>query len=158
MHARVAVGGRTEQIALLVETNAPGVVACTPQELEFRAVRLEAVEALAKSVLLLADGAVEARVTDDAVDPVVQAVLQVTRAGMRVAGVPAAEENLALISHVVAVGVSEEQRVRRLVNDHPAAGEDQARGNAQLVGEDRNPVGLALALGIFQYQDAIATL
>ena len=49
--ARVAVGRRAEEEALLAEADAPGVVVGGAQELELRAVGLEAVEALAEAVL-----------------------------------------------------------------------------------------------------------
>ena len=67
---------------------------------------------------------------------------------MRVAGAPAGEQHLAHVGHVVAVGVLEEQRVRRLVDDDAAVGEGQAGRDAQLVGEDGELVGLAVAVGV----------
>src|SRR5437660_12508439 len=91
--ARVAVGGRAEQEALLAEAHAPGVVVGAAQELELGPVRPEAEETLLEAVLLAADCAAEARVADHAVDPVVRAPPQVARPRVRVVREPAAEQD-----------------------------------------------------------------
>ena len=53
----------------------------------------------------------EAGVADDRVDPVVEPVAQVGRAGVGVARAEAGEEDLALVGLAVAVGVLEEEHV-----------------------------------------------
>ncbi len=47
---------------------------------------------------------------------------------------------------------------RRLVDDHAAVGEGQAGGNAQLVGEDGELVGLAVAVGVLENDDPVVAL
>ena len=77
---------------------------------------------------------------------------------MGVAGAPAGEEDLADVGLVVAVGVLEEQRVGRLVDDHAAVGEGEAGRDAQLVGEDGELVGLAVAVGVLADLDPVVAL
>ena len=107
---------------------------------------------------LAADGAVETRVADRLIDPAVEAEPHVARTGVRVAGPPAGEQDLADVGLVVAVGVLEEERVGGLGDDQAAVDVDHAGGDAQLVGEDRELVGLAVAVGILADLDPVAPL
>ena len=156
MDARIAVGGRAEERAVLAEAEAPRVVAGAGQEFELRAVGLEAEHALLEAELLAADGAAEAGVADHAVDPVVEAVLEIARTGMRVRGAPAAEQDLAFVAMIVALRRTQEQRVRRLRDDDAVLVEREARRDAELVGEDGELVGPADALRVLADDDAIA--
>jgi len=52
----------------------------------------------------------------------------------------------------------EEDEVRRLRDDHAAIGEDEARRDVELIREDRELVGLAVAVGVFADLDAVVTL
>ena len=153
--ARAAVGGRAEEEAFLGDPHAPRVVVRVPEKLELRAIGLEPVEPLAELVPLAADRPVEPGVTDDPVEPVIEAIAEVARPGVGVAGAPAGEENLADVGLVVAVGVLEEQGVGRLVDDQAAVGEGHAGGDAQLVGEDGELVGLAVAVGVLADLDLV---
>ena len=74
---------------------------------------------------------------------------------MRVARAPAGEKRAALVGLVVAVGVFEEQRVRRLHDDDAAIRENKSGGNAQLVCEHRELVRPPIALGVLANHDAI---
>ena len=95
------------------------------QKLHRRAVRAEAKHAHAKAMLLAADLAVEARVADCAVNPVVKTVAQIARAGVRVARAKAGEEHLAHVRLVVAVGVLEKEKLRSVRHDDAAAREGE---------------------------------
>ena len=75
----------------------------------------EAVDAGAEALLLAADGAVERGIADRAPELVVEAVAEVRGAGVGVPGAPAAEDDLADVGLVVAVGVLEEQGLRGVV-------------------------------------------
>ena len=75
--------------------------------------------------------------------------MQIARPGVRVARAPAGEQHFAHIGHVVAVGVLEEQRLRRFLHDHAAVAKADAGGNAELVGKDGELVGPAVAVGVF---------
>src|SRR5439155_9929483 len=107
--------------ALLAEAQAPGVVVGRAEEFHLRAVRLEAEEALAELVGLPADPEARGVVALHGPDPVIQAVLHVAGAAVRVAHVPGAEEHLAHVGLAVAVGVLEEDGLRRVEDDDAAA-------------------------------------
>src|SRR5262249_41191940 len=136
-------------------SGAPRVVAGAAEELELRAVGPEAVEPLAEPEGLASDGPPEARVADDAVDPVVEAVAQIARAGVRIARAPAGEEHRPGVGPVVAVDVLQEHGLGYLVDDQAAPCEDHARGDAQAVGEDGELVGLAVAVGVLEDPDPV---
>ena len=77
---------------------------------------------------------------------------------MGVAGAPAGEQHLADVGLAVAVGVLQEQRVGRLEDDHAAVGEEQAGGDVEPLGEDRELVGPAVAVGVLADRDPVAAL
>ena len=156
--ARAAVGGRAEEEALLADADAPRVVVRAAEELQLRAVRLEPEEPLAEAVPLAADLAAEAGVADDRVDPVIQPVAEVRRAGVGVVRAEAGEEDLPLVGLAVAVGVLEEEHVGGLRHDQAAVDVAEARRDAQVVGEERDLVGLAVAVGVLDDRDPVAPL
>ena len=125
------------------------------EELQRRTVGLEAECSLRKTHLLPADFAVEAGVADAAVEPVVHAVVEVVRLRMRVADAPARHDLLANVGLAVPIGVLEEKQAGRLRNDHAAIREDQARRDVQLVGEHRELVRLAVAVGVLADLDGV---
>ncbi len=45
--------------------------------------------------------------------------------------------------------------MRRLRDDDAAVGEDEARRNVEVIGEDRELVGASVAVGVFEDADAI---
>ena len=122
---RVIVGRGAEHIAGLIEADAPGVVVKLMQKLHRRTVRAEAEHAHAEAMLLAANLTVEARVTDRAVNPVVKTVAQIARAGVRVARAETGEEHLTHVRLIVAVGVLEKEKLRRMGDDDAAAHEGE---------------------------------
>ena len=108
--------------------------------------------------LLPADLAGEAAVADGPAEPVVVAVGKVAGLGMGIADAPARHDDLADVGLVVAVGILEEDERRRLADDDAAVGEDDAGGDIQLVGEDGELVGLAVAVGVLADLDAVLAL
>ena len=128
------------------------------QELDGAAVRLEAIRSHRELMLLAADVALDATVADAAVDPVVEAVMEIARLRMRVADAPAVDDRFALVGLVVAIGVLEVDELRRRGHDDAFAGEDDAGGQIELVGEHGELVRLAIAIGVFADFDAVLAL
>ena len=154
--ARVVVRGRAEDDALLAEAQSPGVVVARLDELQHRAVGLEAKDALSKFQPFAAHRSVKARVADRAPDPVVEAAPQVARPGVRVVHTPAGEEHLPHVRLVIAAGILEEKRVGRLRDDDAAIREDDAGGNAQLVREHGEFIRASIAVGVLANLDPVA--
>ena len=69
------------------------------------------------------------------VNPVVEPVAQVRRAGVRVAGAEAREQDLAFFGLAVAVAVLQEEHAGGLRHDQAAVDVKKARRDAQVVGE-----------------------
>jgi len=128
------------------------------EELELGAVRAEAVATHREVLLLAADFAGEAAVTDRAPEPIVVTVRKAAGLGMGIADAPAGHDDLTHVGLVVAVGILEEDEVRGLRDDHAAVGEDEARRDVELVREDRELVGLAVAVGVFADLDGVVAL
>src|SRR5258708_5750870 len=106
-----AVSSGIEDFSRLADSQSPGVVRGGAEKFQLGAVGLEAENSLAELVKLAAHLAAEAGIADGGVDPVVQPKSQVARAGMGVAGVKAAEQNLAYICRAGALGVLEKEHV-----------------------------------------------
>src|SRR5262249_44942281 len=147
--AGVPVGRRAEEDSLFADPDPPRVIVRAPQKFEFRAIGTESIEPRTERQPFAIDGSIETRIPNDAVDPVVEPVMQIARAGVRIARGPAGEQDAALVGYVVAVYVLEEQHVGSLTDDEPPAGKRDARGNAELLGEDSELVGPAVAVGVF---------
>ena len=152
---RVVVGGGAKDITGSVEAHSPSVVVELVQKLDVGAVRSEAEYAHAEVLLLAVDRAVESRVADRPVNPVVKTVAQIARASVRVTYTPSGEEHFANIGLVVAIGVLEEIKVRRVRENDAAAGEGHRGGHVEAFGEDGELVGPAVAVGVFANLDAV---
>ena len=74
---------------------------------------------------------------------------------MRIADAPARQDDLADVGLVVAVRVLEEDEGRGLADDDAALGEDDTRGDVEVVGEDRKLIGLAVAIRVLADLDAV---
>ena len=155
---RGVVGGTTEGVAGGVGAIAPCVVRELVEKLESGAVRGEAIAAHGEVLLLAADLAGETAVADRATEPVVVTVGEAAGLGVGVADAPAGQHDLTDVGLVVAVGILEEDEVRGLSDDHAAVHEDEARRDVEMVGEDRELVGLAVAVGVFADLDAVIAL
>ena len=149
------VGGPAELVPGLVDRVAPGVVRELVQELERRAVGAEPEGALRELPLLAADHAPEAGIPHAAVEPVIEAVVQVVRLRVGVAHAPAGHHLPALVRAVVAVGVPQEEEPGWLRHHDAAIGEDEAGGDVQVLREDREPVRPAVAVGVLTDPDAV---
>ena len=77
---------------------------------------------------------------------------------MGIADAPAGQDDLTDVGFVVTIGVLEEDEVRCLRHDHAAVGEDEAGRNVEFIGEDRELVGLAVAVSVFADLDAVVAL
>src|SRR5690606_34374122 len=99
-HARHVIGGRTEELRLLVQRDAPGVVIRTGEILEVLAIGREGEEALSESALSVrhtADGAAEAIVADGGENAVVDIVAEVARRSVRIVARPACHDERLLV-------------------------------------------------------------
>ena len=152
---RVVVGGGAKDITGCVEAHSPGVVVELVQKLDVGAVWSEAEYAHAKVLILAVDRAIESCVADRTVNPVVKTVAQITRASVRVTDTPSGEEHFANVGLVVAIGVLEEIKVRRVRENDAAAGEGHRGWDVEAVGEDGELVGPAVAVGVFANLDAV---
>ena len=76
---------------------------------------------------------------------------------MGVAHVPPFEEHRAFVGLVVAVGVAQEERLPALDDDQSTVGVAEACRDGELVGEDGELVGLAIAVGVFADFDPVAS-
>src|SRR5579875_3584490 len=77
---------------------------------------------------------------------------------MCVVDVKTAEQHFAHIGLAVAVSVLEEKNVRSLSDDQSAVGENHARRNAKLIGENGKFVSLPVAVRILGNDNAIMAL
>ena len=158
INARAAVGCRPEHQSLFAEADPPGVVARAAQEFELRAIRLEPVQSLTEPDRLAPHRSSKRRISDDAVDPVIQSISQVAGARVGIADSPPGEEHLLHVGPAVAVGVFEKERIGRLQDDHAAVEWQQAGGDIQSLGKDRELVGAAVGVGVFADRDPVAAL
>jgi hypothetical protein len=162
--ARVAVGCASQQDAVLGDADAPTVVARAAEEFELRhhgelcllvLADLEPVKSLPERILLSGNLALKPCIADLAVVPVVEAVPQIARSRVRIAGRPAGEEDVPRVATVVPIFIPQKQRVGRLMDDDPTAAKHQTRGNAQPVGKDGELIGPPVAVGIFANADPV---
>ena len=156
--AGIAVGSRAEDEALFRETKAPGIVVRAAEELELRAIGQEAEEAGPKPDRLTADRAIEAGIADHPVHPAVETPGQVAGAGVGVARAPAGEQDLALLTHPVAVGVGKEEHRGGLGDDPAVAVVEEARGNGKPLGDQGARVVDAIAVAVVQADDPVVPL
>ena len=158
MLAGIAVGSRAEDEALFRETKAPGIVVRAAEELELRAVGKEAEEAGPEAHRLTADLAIETRIADHPVHPAVKTPGEVAGAGVGVAGAPAGEEDLALLTYPVAVGVGKKEHRRGLGHDPSIPVVKKAGGNGKPLGDDGPRVVNAIGVGVVQTNDPVVPL
>ena len=152
----IAIGRGAKHVAFFGQAQTPGVVVAGADELKGRSVGPEAENTHTKFDALAAHLAVEPAVADHAPDPVVVPVADVARRGMGVAHVPPFEEHLAFVGLVVAVGVAQEERLPALDDDQSTVGVAEACRDGELVGEDGELIGLAIAVGVFADFDPVA--
>ena len=115
----------------------------------------ETEDAHAKVVLLAVDFAVEARVADCSVDPVVEAVPEVAGVCVGVPDAEAREEDFFVVGDVVAVGVFQEKEVGCVGDDDPAPGEGEGGGDVEAVCKGCGLVCATIPIGIFEDFDAV---
>lgn len=99
--AGVVIGGGAEDIADIIEAEAPGVVVKLVNEFEIRAVFLEAVDTHAEFLAVIVVGGV----ADGSPELVIEAVAEIGGASVGVSGAPATEDDFADVGLVVAIGV-----------------------------------------------------
>src|SRR5690606_3552635 len=155
---RAVVRRRSEREPVLREADAPGVVVRVAEELELRAVGLESEEPRRETVRLAPRLAGEARVADHRPHPIVEAPAQVARPRVRVDRAPAMVAHDSLVFAIVAVRVAKEARPRRGVDDDAVAIGEEARRDAQVLGESRELVRAAVVVGVLDDADAVAAL
>ena len=104
------------------------------------------------------DRAVEPGVPDTAVEPVIEAPMQVIGLGMGVADAPAFDHHFADVCLVISIRIPEEKKAGRLGHDHATPGENQAGRQIQMIGKYGKLIGLAISIGVFANLDRIITL
>src|SRR5439155_7977507 len=98
--------------------------------------------------VLSADVAAKVRITHRAVEPVIKAAAEIALHGVGVASAPARQQHTTDISLEVAIGVFEEEHVTGFRHHDAAVHEHQRSREVQFVGEDRELVGLAVAVSV----------
>ena len=76
---------------------------------------------------------------------------------MGVVAAEAGHDDFAGVSLAVAVSILQKKDVGRIGDPDPSVADGDSRGDIEAVGKDRETVGLAVAVGIFEDLDAIAT-
>ena len=155
--AGIVVGGGAEYVAGFVESNAPCVVVELVKEFHVRAIGTKAKGSRSEIVLFAVYLAVETRVTDGAVNPVVKTVAQVAWACVRVPYAESGEENFAVIGFVVAIGILKEEKFRSMGENDAATGKNHRGGYVESVGKYGEFVCFAIAVGIFANLYSIIT-
>ena len=156
--------GRAERLAVVVEVDAPRVARALGEDFELVPRRMIAPDAGVERHALVVGRArlADARVREHAVaavEPAVRAPDEGVERLVRVLVGPAVEQDLRLaVGHVVAVAIGNEQQVRRRADPHAAEADFQAAHQVQPLGEHRALVELAVAVGVFEDQDAVAAL
>ena len=89
-------------------------------------------------------------------EPVVVAVVEVAGLGVGVADAPSGHDFFLHVRDVVVVGILEKKEARGLRNDEATLAEDKTRGDVEPLREDRELVGLAIAIGVLADADAVA--
>src|SRR4051812_26086277 len=149
----ISVCRRAENVAISVESKAPRVVVELVKELQSRAIWLETKNALPELKVLAANVSAEVRITDRAIEPVVEAAPEIALHRVRVAGAPARKNCFAHVGLVVAIGVFEKEHLARFGHNDAAVHEHQRGREIQFVGEDRELVGLAVSIGVLANLD-----
>ena len=149
------VGGASELVTKLVGALTPRIVGELVEKLEGGAVRLKAIRALGELFFDPADGAPETGVADGTVEPVVVAVVEIAGLGVGIVDAPAGHDLGAEVGFIVAVIVFEKKETRGLGDYDAAVGEDEAGRYVELIGEDREFIGAAVAVGVFANLDAV---
>ena len=155
---RCPVCGAAELIASLVRALCPSVVGELMKELDLRAIGFETIAAHRELMILIAHAPLEAGVANCAINPVINAILQVAGLRMGVANAPGIHEHFTHIRVVVALSGLEEDQARWLGNDDAAVGKGDAGRQVQVVGENGELIGLAIAIRVFTDFDIVITL
>ena len=156
--AGIVVGGGAEYVAGFVESNAPCVVVELVKEFHVRAIGTKAKGSRSEIVLFAVYLAVETRVTDGAVNPVVKTVTQVAWACVGVTYTESGEENFAVIGFVVAIGILKEEKFRSMGENDATTGKNHRGGYVEAVGKYGEFVCFSIAVGIFANLYSIITL
>ncbi len=148
--------GAGEGRAVGVPGDPPGVARPFAKDLEIAGLGIDPKHGAGEFVTLAA--IVDLGRVEDAV-PAVQLAVRAPgqRVGqlVRVVAAEAGDDDLARVGQAVAVGILEEEDVRRVGDPHAAGADGDARGDVQAVGEDGELVGLAVAVGVLQDLDAV---
>src|SRR5688572_4107273 len=123
---RRTIGCAAELIAGSIRTLAPRVICKLMKKLQGGSIGLEAIGALRETLPLAAHGPIEGRVTNAAVEPVINAVVEIAGLGMSIADPPAGDDVPPHIDLVVAVGVFQKKKPGRLSDNDAAIGEGEA--------------------------------
>ena len=74
---------------------------------------------------------------------------------MRVIAAKAGDDDLAPVGAAVAIGVLQEEDVRRVGHPHATGADGDARRDIQIVGKDGKAVGPAVVVGVFENLDPV---
>src|SRR5258706_1073759 len=158
IHAGVPIGSRAEDEIVLGDPQTPGVIVAGTYELQFRPVRFKTKNSLAKADILSTDGSAETRVTDCSPNPVIETIAQVAGGRVRVTHAPTSKKHSTFVRLVIAVSVFENLGLARMNYNDASIGEDEARRNTQLVSENRELVGTAVAVCVLTNLEPVMTL
>ena len=109
-------------------------------------------------MILIAHAPLEAGVANCAVNPVINAILQVAGLRMGVANAPGIHEHFTHICVVVALRGLEEDQARWLGDDDAAVGKGDAGWQVEVVGEDGELIGFSITIRVFTDFDVVITL
>ena len=158
IEGRIVIGGGGEELEVFAHPDTPGVVVGRSQKFQHAAIGLEAEHPCAEAQRLATDFTPETAVSHGAVDPTIQAPVQIARPGMGVMRAPSREQHTAFGGDSGARSILQKKHVRGLRDDHPTVGENHAGGDAEFVGENGEFVRHAGAFGVFANRDAIVAL
>ena len=125
---RRTIGRSTELIARIVGAVAPRIVRELMQKLDRTSIRFETICPHGELLFFATDVTLNAAVADAAVDPIVEAVMQIAGLSMGVSNTPAINDRLTLVSLVIAIGVFQVNELRRCRHNDAFAGKHDARG------------------------------
>ena len=89
-------------------------------------------------------------------NPVIEPVLKIAHAAMRIGYPPTGDEFLTHIRHIVAIGVFQVNRGWAVLNDGSTAKTNDRRRNAHVRSKNSELVGDAIVIGIFAYSNTVA--
>ena len=160
-HAR-----RKEELTLIVDRNSPGVAGAFSENIELFGVRIDPPQGTSERpagvvffVVRVVFAVLHVRVVKDSIETIQPAVWppgQRVRQFVGIVSAPAGEEDFGLVGFQIAIGVLQEEQIRRVTDPDPAVSDVDPRRDVEPLGKDRDLIDLAVLIGVFQDLDPVA--